>query len=106
MALPQSRTDLDEFRLRIELFQDQSDPKSFRAQVWRTEYYRIQSTFPQHPKTGRPTDQPSDELILVDWSANLMGGYQHFESESVETALRKVLDDLEALVARVSRSPE
>jgi hypothetical protein len=61
----------DSFALRVELFQDKTRRRTFRANIWRNELYRIQSTFPQKPSTGQPEHQPSDEVILIDWSTNV-----------------------------------
>src|SRR5260370_7609984 len=68
----------DSFALRVELFQDKTRRQTFRANIWRNELYRIQSTFPQNPSTGRPEHQPSDEVILIDWSSNLRGNSSSF----------------------------
>lgn len=95
--------DLDEFITRIELFQAKTNPKTFRAHIWRTESYRIQSTFPQDPSTGQPKDKPSDEEILVEWSANLLGDYRLFEAESAESAMDLVAKDVRGLVDRMGQ---
>jgi hypothetical protein len=61
--------------------------------MWRTEFFRIQSTFPQAGSTGEPEHHPSDEVILVDWSHNLAGQYSDFEAENPDAALNAVLED-------------
>lgn len=83
----------DSFALRVELFQDESDSGRFRVKMWRTEFFRIQSTFPQSASTGKPQDDPSDEFILVDWSHNLSRDYSDFRADNVDAALRVVLED-------------
>jgi hypothetical protein len=99
-------SEVDEFVARIELFQAKGNPKTFRADIWRTEYYRIQSTFPQDPSTGQPDHHPSDQEILVEWSINLEGDYRLFEAESPESAMDLVLKDVRGLVDRVAALDE
>jgi hypothetical protein len=85
--------DVDAFTLRLELFQDETDDRRFKVGVWRTEFFRIQSTFPQAESTGEPEHHPSDEVILVDWSHNLAGHYSDFKAENPDAALNAVLED-------------
>jgi hypothetical protein len=90
----------DRFALRIELFVSESNPHTFRARAWRTEVYRIQSTFPQEALTGEPKHQPSDEVILIDWSSNIRGEYSTYEAESAAAALEIVIEDIHGTVDR------
>lgn len=53
----------DELMLRIELFESVAHARHYCARIWRLEFYRIQSTFPQ-VAGGLPAHRPSDELIL------------------------------------------
>jgi hypothetical protein len=55
----------DELSLRIELFEALAPRGHFSARIWRLEYYRIQSTFPQ--LEGVPAHLPSDEVILKEF---------------------------------------
>ena len=57
----------ESFRVRLEVTRSRAWPCMFRANVWRAELYRIQSTFPQ--KRGRPLHDPSDELVWVETGA-------------------------------------
>jgi hypothetical protein len=86
----------DSFPLRVELFQDKTRRRTFRANIWRSEFYRIQSTFPQNPSTGKPEDQPSDEVILINWSTNVRGNYSTFKAASSTAALNAVLKAIRA----------
>jgi len=86
----------DSFALRVELFQDKTRRRTFRANIWRSEFYRIQSTFPQNPSTGLPEHQPSDEVVLIDWSANVRGNYSVFKAASSTAALNMVLKVIRA----------
>jgi len=86
----------DAFALRVELFHDKSRRRIFRANIWRNEFYRIQSTFPQSLSSGVPEHQPSDEVILVDWSTNVRGNYSTFEAASSTAALNTVLKAIRA----------
>ena len=88
--------DDDSFALRVELFQDKTRRRTFRAKIWRNEFYRIQSTFPQLPSTGQPEHQPSDEVILIDWSTNVRGNYSIFKAPSSAAALNMVLKAIRA----------
>jgi hypothetical protein len=86
----------DSFALRVELFQDKTRKRTFRANILRNESYRIQSTFPQNPTTGQPEHQPSDEVVLIDWSTNVRGNYSSFEAASSTAALSIVLKAIRA----------
>ena len=86
----------DSFTLRVELFQDKTRRRTFRANIWRNEFYRIQSTFPQKSSTAQPEHQPSDEVILIDWSTNVRGDYSVFKAASSAAALNMVLKAIQA----------
>lgn len=94
--------DFDSFSLRIELLQSATAPDWFRVHVWRTELYRLQSTFPQDKQSGQPLHEPSDENILVDWSSCLSQDYKHFQANNPEAALELVLDDIQRFLVRVT----
>ncbi len=98
--------DVDSFAVRIELFQDASNKRRFRADIWRNEFYRIQSTFPQNPSTGRPKHHSSDEVILIDWSTNVSGDYSVFEAANSNVALKIVLEDIRSTLDRVTGGTE
>ncbi len=87
--------DVDSFTLRIELFQNESDSHRFKVGIWRTELYRIQSTFPQSELTGKPEHQPSDEEILISFAQHLAGNYSDFTADNPDAALQAVLDDFQ-----------
>jgi hypothetical protein len=55
----------EEIELRVEIFSCAAPRGHYCARLWRYEYYRIQSTFPQ--ADGLPRDPPSDELILKEF---------------------------------------
>lgn len=86
----------DSFALRVELFQDRTRRQMFRANIWREEFYRIQSTFPQNPSTGQPAHEPSDEVILIDWSTNVRANFSAFKAASSTVALNMVLKAIRA----------
>lgn len=92
----------DSFNLRIELFRATSNPGYFRAHIWRSEFYRIQSTFPQNHETHEPVDLPSDELVFVDYSTQLSGDYSAFQAEDVTSAIQLILDDCQGFLKRVA----
>lgn len=69
--------DDEELTLRIEIFESVARARHYSARVWRLEYYRIQSTFPQVGR-GQPAHEPSDELILKE--------FEGFESPLEEPA--------------------
>ena len=94
--------DDDSFALRVELFQDKTRRRTFRAKIWRNEFYRIQSTFPQQPSTGQPEHQPSDEVILIDWSTNVRGNYSVFKAASSAAALNMVLKAIRAALDHIT----
>ncbi len=92
----------DQFAVRVELLQSDSDVRHFRARIWRTEMYRLQSTFPQDPSTNEPAHAPSDEIIWVDHSHTLGRSYSDFEAESPEAALRLIMEDYQTFLRRVA----
>ena len=92
----------DGFNLRIELFRALSSQNHFRAHIWRSEFYRIQSTFPQDHETHKPVDPSSDELIFIDYSSQLYGDYSDFQAEDEATALQLILDDCQRFLKRIS----
>jgi hypothetical protein len=90
----------DIFSLRIELQRSASNPKWFRAHLWREEMYRIQPTFPQDARG--PVHEPSDEGILIDWSHYLDDDYRDFEASSPDKALRLILDSVRRALVRLT----
>jgi len=74
----------------------------FRANIWRDESFRIQSTFPQNPSTGRPAHDPSDEGVLIDWSTNLPANYSTFEAASPTAALNLVIKAIQSTLDRAT----
>ncbi len=94
------------FSLKLELFQDVSDTRRFRARIWRLEMYRIQPTFPQKEADSQPADDPSDETIFVDTTLWLAKNYEDFRAETPDSALQMILNDLQAFLARASGDSE
>ncbi len=93
----------DQFAVRVELLESNAKGRHFRARIWRTEMYRIQSTFPQDESMHRPAHLPSDETILVDHSMYLGRSYSDFEAESQDAALRSIMDDYQTFLGRVAK---
>ncbi len=54
----------DDIVLRVELLQRQGE-LVYRVRIWRIEFFRLQSTFPQ--ENGEPRHAPSDEAILKEF---------------------------------------
>ena len=79
--------------IRIEVLQNGS-PVRFRCRIWQSEFFRIQSTFPQD-EGGLPRDHPSDELIWVRFSGPKLGAYDDFQARDADAALTIVLADFE-----------
>ena len=86
----------ESFRIRVELTQSHLERRRFRANVWRAEVYRIQSTFPQN--SGRPQHEPSDELVWVNWNEILRTCNKVFVSPSVARAGEAVFNELYAWI--------
>ena len=61
---PGTDGEYDDLLLRLELWQFTNNRTKYAVRLWRLEYFRVQSTFPQ--KKGVPIDSPSDELICVE----------------------------------------
>jgi len=79
---------------RIDVMETMGEAQRFRVRVYRYEFFRIQSTFPQ--KRGRPSDQPSDEQIIVadhtcKWD-DLVGATPDEIVQAVITKLKEALD--------------
>jgi hypothetical protein len=55
----------DDVLLRVDLLQKLASPQLYRVRIWRIEFYRLQSTFPQ--VGGEPQHPPSDEAILKEF---------------------------------------
>ncbi len=85
----------DAFRLRIELTRSRQAPRRFRANVWRTDFYRIQPTFPQ-TKRGL-LHKPCDEQVWVEWSI-LRYYHAPFAAPSVAAAEKLVLTEVESWI--------
>ena len=92
---------IDGFYVRVELFCSLAHPNKYRAHIWRSEFYRIQSTFPQDSQTHQPLDLPSDELIFIDFSTQLSGDYSDFHAENETVAIQLILDDCQQFLKRV-----
>lgn len=60
------------------------DGEGFVGRVWRTEFFRLQPTFPQH--AGAPADEPSDEQVLVRDDAAI--------DEATGNSVEAVLDEM------------
>ncbi len=90
----------DRFPLRLEIFRSLDDSCLFRARIWRTEFFRIQSSFPQ--EDGKPSHDPSDELILLDFSDYLAENYDDFRANSIEAAIDLIFEDLKHFLDKTS----
>jgi hypothetical protein len=74
---------------RIEVLEALGDKGSFRARVSRHESFRIQSSFPQ--KRGKPSEQASDEEILVtDQAARWNDLIGKTPDEVVQAVIKKI----------------
>ncbi len=89
-----SADDGDHIPLRIELFQSLSDRTLFRCKAWRSEFFRIQSTFPRDKSGVKPLHPPSDEIILVEFGQKHFQGGDAFNADSADDALDKIINDL------------
>ncbi|MDJ0724986.1 MAG: hypothetical protein QNJ38_07745 [Prochloraceae cyanobacterium] len=91
----------DRFPLRLEIFRSLADNCLFRARIWRTEFFRIQSTFPQE-ENSQPSHDPSDELILLDFSDYLTKDYENFRANSLESAIALIIKDLQQFLDKTN----
>jgi hypothetical protein len=96
-----STCESDCFSLRIELFQSLNDKHFFRCKSWRTELFRIQSTFPQD-QNGHNLHEPSDEEILVEFSIPPFGHYKDFYANNTKLAINKIIKDLRKMLENIS----
>ncbi|MBF0527591.1 MAG: hypothetical protein HQK56_21135 [Deltaproteobacteria bacterium] len=93
--------DDDSFSLRIELFRSLGNKKLFRYKTWRNELVRIQSTFPQD-NSGESIHGPSDENILVGFSARYFAIDEEIIANSPEEALRQIIDHLGKMLEHIT----
>ena len=85
--------DMDDetMQLRVEVFQSASNAQAFKLRIYRLEYFRIQSTFPQN--NGKPLHTRSDHKVWVG-SDEMLTYPEEVSANSVEEALdfgRKVI---------------
>jgi hypothetical protein len=76
----------DPAAIRIELLRSIDQSNTYRFNVWRME------TFEMRPAFGPAMDQPIHEGVLVDWNHALVSSGEDFTAESIEDALRVVLE--------------
>lgn len=86
LGLPQ---DGENLHVRIEILKDMNNKDGYKVRVYRSEYYRIQPTFPQ--LESNPQHEPSDEVIWVEDSFLLEPNYE-VHTTSSENALEHVLN--------------
>ncbi|EKD81096.1 MAG: hypothetical protein ACD_39C01981G0003 [uncultured bacterium] len=96
-----NQDDADMFSLRVELFQALSDSEVFRYKVWRTESFRIQSTFPQG-RSGLPRHKASDENILIEFGVKYFGNVDSFRAKTVEKATMKIMRNFRRAIEHIS----
>ena len=100
-----SGEDEDHIPLRIELFQSLSNKTLFRYKTWRSEFFRIQSTFPRDESGIKSLHPPSDEIILVEFGVkHFQGGYD-FNAISPDEALDKIITDLSKALEHITSIP-
>ena len=78
--------------LRLEILRSRKKPFKYRAALWRLEFFRIQSTFPQD--NGVPSHEPSDEFIWVDSTTILRKYDSPFSARSIAAAEKLVLAEV------------
>ena len=90
---------------RIELYRATESPNLYRCRVWQAESYRIQSTFPQ--AAGAPAHEPSDEVVLVEYSSYLRCDWNpsSFEASSPSAARELVEKALLAFLDHATGEP-
>ena len=84
----------EEIHLRIEIFRCLHPGDQYCARVWRYEYYRIQSTFPQ--TADNPLHAPSDELILKEFEGFDCPLRDLRQFDSVDVARNYLLEQIAA----------
>ena len=87
-----TKDDEDVFTLRLELSQSTLDKTLYRYKAWRSEFFRIQSTFPQD-ESGFPQHAASDETLLVAYSQPHFPFYGELTAVDQAKALKKILDN-------------
>jgi hypothetical protein len=92
---------------RVELYRAGKPDDLYRCRVWQVEHYRIQSTFPQ-AEDGTHLHEPSDEEILVEYSAYLRCDWDPagFRASSPEAARQMVEEALLAFLDHTTVRPD
>ncbi len=91
---------IENFPVRLEIFRSLEDNCRFRAHIWRTEFFRIQSSFPL--EDNKPSHDPADEEILLDFSHYLRDDYNDFNANSLETAIELIIEDLKCFLDKTN----
>jgi len=91
----------DVLSLRLELFESQGTPNLYRCVMW--ECAGMASEVSVVEQDGTSTSRHDvDNIVNVDWSAYLGGGFDCFEAQSLKFALEKVVRAIRAEVDRVN----
>ncbi len=99
-----TQEDGDQFSLRIELLQSAEHKTLFRRKAWRSELFRIQSSFPQE-NTGEPKHAPSDEMVLTGFSQPHFLWCDDFHASNRKVALERVAMDIGKLLEHITSAP-
>jgi hypothetical protein len=83
------------FPVRLEFFRSDKSERRYRCRVWRSETYTIE------PKFGAPS---ADEELLINWEHLLATDYRGYDADSLDSAVRVVLDDLQQSFSRATSS--
>lgn len=83
---PVELQDGEHLHFRLEVLRD---GEGFVGRVWRTEFFRLQPTFPQN--AGAPAHEPSDEQVLVRDDAAI----DEVTGNSVEAVLGEMVRRIE-----------
>lgn len=86
----------ESFRVRVELTHSRQLATRYRANVWRTELYRIRPSVSQ--RTDKPANQDADEYLWVGWTSMLREYGDSFTAASLGEAESLVLDEIRAWI--------
>ena len=86
------------FPLRLEVFKDTERRGWFRVHVWQLEAFNIEPAFPVK-RNGKRKRYKSTEDLLLERGHQLTGEYDYFKAGSEDTALARIVKDLEERLA-------
>ncbi|MEK8016995.1 MAG: hypothetical protein VSS75_009020 [Candidatus Parabeggiatoa sp.] len=89
----------DGYSLTIEIFQDIADKKQYRGLIWQIETVEVGV----YVSDGECLEKDNaTHHVQVDWTSYLAGDYSCFRAESLEEALKTIMNDIRRYLVHTS----